>query len=163
MLFRSKQMMHITPNDVPALPERVGKMVFDRVMMRWVKATALATSGFSVETHAESEPEDNGQDNESEDPFRDIESLREEDEESQTSRFPEDTDRLDDDEDSMMVLEKSRIEEVMEEGEEDVEETELTSFSTDGPSQDFVHEIHTGDGLEHLESSYTDRDRKSVV
>ncbi|KAI9064682.1 L domain-like protein [Trametes sanguinea] len=54
-----KQIMQITPNDVPALPDRVGKMVFDRVMMRWVKATALATAGISeVEEQATGEQED---------------------------------------------------------------------------------------------------------
>ncbi|KAI9465638.1 hypothetical protein BJY52DRAFT_597676 [Lactarius psammicola] len=34
----------IAPEDIPSLPERVGKMVFDKVMMRWVKATVPASA-----------------------------------------------------------------------------------------------------------------------
>jgi len=67
------QITRIGPEDVPALPERVGRMVFDKTMMRWVKASVMelprtseSGGGGSVEVDAESE-----------DPFRDIESLRE--------------------------------------------------------------------------------------
>ena len=153
-----KQMMHITPNDVPTLPERVGKMVFDRVMMRWVKATALATTGLD-EAPSESEPEEeDGQDNESEDPFRDIESLREDDDDARSPHPQEDIDAFDEDEDSLMSLEKSRIEAVLETEVEDVEEAELTSFSTDGVSQEFVQDVLIEDGTDHVDFSYTDSD-----
>ena len=152
-----KQMMHITPNDVPALPERVGKMVFDRKMMRWVKATALATTGFDTDVSAESEPEEDDRANESEDPFRDIESLREDDDATRPSGAREGLDVLDDDDDDSMSLEKSRIEEVLEDI-EDVEEAELTSFSTDGASQDLIQDVHVANGMDHLESSFTDSD-----
>ncbi|KAI0643053.1 hypothetical protein C8Q79DRAFT_204209 [Trametes meyenii] len=138
-----KQITHITPQDIPPLPERVGKMVFDRVMLRWVKATALATAGMSeVEEHT---TQDFDGDNDSEDPFRDIESLREED--SGRQGVAGDFVGQDGQEDSMYLdteidVEKSRVEEVLGESEiEDAEEAELTSFSTDGPSQDYIQEL----------------------
>ncbi|KAI0754656.1 hypothetical protein C8Q80DRAFT_1216571 [Daedaleopsis nitida] len=162
--------LHITqikPSDVGQLPDRVGKMVFDRVMMRWVKATALATAGVAEEDAPISAGSGLGasvaigrgepgnlsidQDNESEDPFRDIESLREDDTGGHTDGGSE---KSVDDEDSM-VLEKSRIEEVLSEV-EDAEEAELTSFSTDGPSQDFIEDVPTLHELEQADSSYTD-------
>nr|VWO99702.1 Histidine kinase 1 [Ganoderma boninense] len=147
-----KQMVQITPNDVGALlADRVGKMVFDRVMMRWVKATALATSGIpeaeacaavgsagaalTVEIGVVRNVEED-QDNESEDPFRDIEI----------------------DEGDSMPLEKSRIEEVLEEDIEDEEEAELTSFSTDGPSHDFAQDVPIDDTEEDVDISYTESD-----
>ncbi|KAI0671057.1 hypothetical protein C8Q78DRAFT_1079006 [Trametes maxima] len=138
-----KQITHITPQDIPPLPERVGKMVFDRVMLRWVKATARATAAMSeVE---EQTTQDFDGDNDSEDPFRDIESLREED--SGRQDMDGDFDGQDEQEDSMYLdtetdMEKSRVEGVLGESEiEDAEEAELTSFSTDGPSQDYIQEL----------------------
>jgi hypothetical protein len=89
-------------------------MVFDKVMMRWVKATLMEPprggeggGGRSAEIDAESE-----------DPFRDIESLRE--------------DSLVGDgigEQVSPLMDNSDIDEVVDE-----EEMELTSFSFDGPS-----------------------------
>ncbi|TBU25484.1 hypothetical protein BD311DRAFT_669517 [Dichomitus squalens] len=164
-----KQLTQITPQDIGALPERVGKMVFDRVMMRWVKATALATAGLSeaeVRTRVGSgvgaraamgvgpNPDaelDN--DNDSEDPFRDIESLRE-DESDERGAIGEGPAL---DEGASMTLEKSRIEEVSEEELEDEEEAELTSFSTDGPSQDFTQDVDI-DEEDEVETSYTESD-----
>jgi len=85
-------------------------MVFDKVMMRWVKATLMETprvpeggGGGSAEIDAESE-----------DPFRDIESLRED---SLVGDGIEER------------ADNSDIDEVVDE-----EEMELTSFSFDGPS-----------------------------
>ena len=108
------QITRIGPEDVPALPERVGRMVFDKVMMRWVKATMMESpripevgGGGSAEIDAESE-----------DPFRDIESLRE--------------DSLAGDgieERASPLMNSSDVDEVVDE-----EEMELTSFSFDGPS-----------------------------
>lgn len=163
---------HITqikPSDVGQLPERVGKMVFDRVMMRWVKATALATAGMTEsDAHAgaglgasvasragdEAEPDiDRGE--ESEDPFRDIESLREDDSEHHTEA--ESDGQAEGENEDSMTLEKSRIEEVLSEV-EDAEEAELTSFSTDGPSQDIIHDVHTHAQGELVDTSFTDSD-----
>ncbi len=159
--------LHITqikPSDVGELPERVGKMVFDRVMMRWVKATAMATAGMTEadgnagaglgasvasRTGAEPDPDiDRGE--ESEDPFRDIESLREDDSEHHTEGSEGHAER----EDDSMTMDKSRVEDVFSEV-EDAEEAELTSFSTDGPSQDL---IHAGDEGEPVDSLFTDSD-----
>ena len=108
------QITRIGPEDVPTLPERVGRMVFDKVMMRWVKATAMELpnipgggGGGSAEI-----------DGESEDPFRDIESLREDSvaDDGAGEQVPSSTDNSDTDEVG------------------DEEEMELTSFSFDGPS-----------------------------
>ncbi|KAJ7242874.1 hypothetical protein B0H12DRAFT_1131751 [Mycena haematopus] len=77
----------IAPKDLPTLPDRMGDMLFDKVMMKWVK---------SVEA-GDVIPEET-----SEDPFGDIESLRDD------SRAGERGDATDDE-----------------------EEMELTSFSTD--------------------------------
>lgn len=89
-------------------------MVFDKVMMRWVKATVIESprtpeggGGGSAEIDAESE-----------DPFRDIESLREDS-------------PVDDgiEERASPLTDNSDVDEVVDE-----EEMELTSFSFDGPS-----------------------------
>ena len=164
-----KQPMQITPNDVGALPDRVGKMVFDRVMMRWVKATALATAGMSeAEVRAGAgvgagaamtvgvDPDvDLDQDNDSEDPFRDIESLREEGSDDQGASG-DGAQALD--EETSMALEKSRIEDASEEETEDEEEAELTSFSTDGPSQDFIQDLEIDEEGQEADMSYTESD-----
>ena len=108
------QITRIGPEDVPALPERVGRMVFDKVMMRWVKATVMESpripeggGGGSAEIDAESE-----------DPFRDIESLRED---SLVGDGIEER--------VSQLMDNSDVDEVVDE-----EELELTSFSFDGPS-----------------------------
>ncbi|KAF8503231.1 hypothetical protein BU17DRAFT_58536 [Hysterangium stoloniferum] len=63
------QMTRIKPEDVPALPEMVGGMRFDRVLMRWVKAGSSKENAMvneeGVTMHSE----------ESEDPFRSFESF----------------------------------------------------------------------------------------
>jgi hypothetical protein len=107
------QITRIGPEDVPALPERVGRMVFDKVMMRWVKAPMIelprireSGGGGGADIDAESE-----------DPFRDIESLREDSlmGDGTGEQTPPSTDNSDEDEVGD-------------------EEMELTSFSFDGPS-----------------------------
>lgn len=130
-----KQIMRIAPEDVPALPDRVGKMVFDKVMMKWVKDTAAATAGM-----AEAEQRlavDSTDGNESEDPFRDIESLREDDSSGQQDNAQVVIEREPDEgvgDDSLETAEE-RLEDVHEDTDvEDEEEIELTSFSFDAPS-----------------------------
>ncbi|TFK40704.1 hypothetical protein BDQ12DRAFT_679886 [Crucibulum laeve] len=102
----------IAPGDIPPLPDRLGDMMFDKVMMKWVKNTAEATRG-----QDKSEV--------SEDPFGDIESLRDD------SRGGEEVvQELFESSPSPEPLgEMSRIEEQSEV--DDEEEMELTSFSTD--------------------------------
>ncbi|KAI0351465.1 hypothetical protein OH77DRAFT_1411124 [Trametes cingulata] len=152
-----KQIMQITPNDVPALPDRVGKMVFDRVMMRWVKATALATGDMSeIEEHATYELDG---DNDSEDPFRDIESLREDDSGEKEAQGAGDGQA----EQEVSLYFETEVEtdnrryDPGESEVEDAEEAELTSFSTDGPSQDCIQETLAEGGEQNDElSGYTD-------
>ena len=108
------QITRIGPEDVPALPERVGRMVFDKVMMRWVKETVMESPRI---------PEGGGGGNaeidaESEDPFRDIESLRED------SLVGDGIEGR-----ASPLMDNSDVDEVVDE-----EEMELTSFSFDGPS-----------------------------
>ncbi|KAI0051077.1 hypothetical protein FA95DRAFT_1580818 [Auriscalpium vulgare] len=100
---------HAGPAQITPLPDRVGKMVFDKA----TRAKAPASE----------------RDGESEDPFRDIESLREEDSERGDGH------REDAEDDN--AGEMSRIDEV-----DDEEEMELTSFSFDGPSQDLIRREH---------------------
>ncbi|THH11660.1 hypothetical protein EW145_g491 [Phellinidium pouzarii] len=72
------QMVRIVPTDLPALPDRVGGMIFDHTLRRWVKERENTGS-----TAAQPAPRtisggtDGG--SESEDPFKDIESLRDDD------------------------------------------------------------------------------------
>ncbi|KAL0960884.1 hypothetical protein HGRIS_005895 [Hohenbuehelia grisea] len=119
------QIRTIAPQDIPALPDKVGKMVFDKVMLKWVKdvtphtgdgfdGTNVSTAGGDAEA-------------ESEDPFRDFDSLVDIQEGEHTARQ--------DDVDSQRAM--SQIEEVSEV--EDEEEAELTSFSFDDPSAAMVH------------------------
>ena len=105
-----KQMRRIGPEDViGALSDKVGRMVLDRQTMKWVKDTGLS----ALTTTRERE-----EDEESEDPFRDIESLRDED-----STHPSEQE-----EES-----ESRIEEIVEDA-DDPEEAVLNSFSFDDSS-----------------------------
>lgn len=105
-----KQMRRIGPEDViGALSDKVGRMVLDRQTMKWVKDSGLAASTAVRERE---------EDEESEDPFRDIESLRDED-----SAHPSEQE-----EES-----ESRIEEIVEDG-DDPEEAVLNSFSFDDSS-----------------------------
>ncbi|KZT67074.1 hypothetical protein DAEQUDRAFT_409629 [Daedalea quercina L-15889] len=150
-----KQIMRIAPEDVPALPDRVGKMVFDKVMMKWVKDTAAATAGM-----AEAERRlavDTTDENESEDPFRDIESLREDDSGVQRAdaRVAVERDHDEDAYGESLVTEEERLHD---EGTdiEDEEEVELTSFSFDGPAAG----PEEYDGPEVFESDTDDGDEE---
>lgn len=126
---------HITPLDVPSLPDRIGKMVYDKEQMRWTKASIRAVS--EADDHRDHSA---GTDAESEDPFRDIESLREEDSggsyrsEQGAAEEPVDGDGNDEDEDQVAGVDISGLEEVEQEYANDQEEVDLTSFTFDGPS-----------------------------
>lgn len=123
------QITRIAPEDVPVLPERVGRMVFDKVMMRWVKSTANVV-----------QREDNGNDYyatsiegdaDSEDPFRDIESLREDESERREISGVQVQDMSED----PATVDMSRMDEMEDDEVIEDDELELTSFSFDGPSQ----------------------------
>lgn len=112
-------MMQITPNDVAHLPDRVGKMVFDRTQMKWVKAPEDSDIGLGLASAV----------NESEDPFKDIESIRGDDS-SRKSVTVDDVEDEDDDRGVVsMDIDQSRLEE--DPSDSDAEEAELTSFSCD--------------------------------
>lgn len=117
----------ITP-DSQLIPQRVGEMVFDQYLKKWVKATAVEKStrngGVSMRTNRS---------NESEDPFRDIESFPEEDSPT-TPEFAE-TNPAPSSVDPPPNQEPNQIHEAPSDTEtEDAEEVELTSFSFDGNS-----------------------------
>ncbi|KAM6494119.1 hypothetical protein JOM56_010480 [Amanita muscaria] len=119
-------MRTIAPTDIPELPVRLGEMIFDKETMKWVKSVSRKASG-GVDVGSATEG--------SEDPFGDIESLRDEmSRVSEESNPVQDSGQLSDD-DGLM----SRIEE---QSEVDDEEMELTSFSTDASMR--VVQVMTG-------------------
>lgn len=122
-----RQLRRIGPEDViGALSDKVGQMVLDRQKMKWVKDTALASS-----TTAREQEEDE----ESEDPFRDFESLRDED-----STHPSEQEES-----------GSRIEEIVEDA-DDPEEALLNSFSFDDSSA-AICPVMTGVSRRHEENA----------
>ncbi|KAL5501530.1 NUD1 [Sanghuangporus vaninii] len=83
------QMVRIAPADLPSIPERVGGMIFDRSLGRWMKergpSDKTATRSSVRRSSQGSIPGMEGF-TESEDPFRDIESLRD----GESNHSPED-------------------------------------------------------------------------
>ncbi|KAF5361013.1 hypothetical protein D9756_004838 [Leucocoprinus leucothites] len=136
------QIRTISPQDVPALPDRFGDMIFDKVNSRWVR-----NLGGVVQENAE-EP--------SEDPFVDIESLRDD---SRADVDGSESEGLQEDDTARqghysVANEMTRIEE---RSEMDDEEVDLMSFSTDASSH--VVSVMTGvdpnaveDGVETTDS-----------
>ncbi|KAH7913431.1 hypothetical protein BJ138DRAFT_1146190 [Hygrophoropsis aurantiaca] len=138
------QITHIAPSDIPSLPERVGKMVYDKDLMKWVRSTARSVSA------TDDQPDHTvgtDVDAESEDPFRDIESLREDDSGGPNDDRPEIDDTHDMDEHDA-ELDVSRIEEDGDGELDDQEEVDLTSFSFDGHSVAAIRIIPTDDESE---------------
>ena len=120
----------IAPGDLPSLPERFGDMLFDKVMMKWIKSTAKSAM--------EHEKSVNNSVEVSDDPFGDIESLRDD---SKTGAEIEESVRpLEEDINLGGLGAMSIIEEQSEV--DDGEEMELTSFSTDASAH--VVNIMTG-------------------
>jgi len=120
----------IVPGDLPSLPERFGDMLFDKVMMKWIKSTAKSTMEFEKSVNNSVEL--------SEDPFGDIESLRDDSktgDEIERSAMPSEEDIMHGGLGEMsMIEEQSEV--------DDGEEMELTSFSTDASAH--VVNIMTG-------------------
>lgn len=75
-------MIRFGPGDLPPLPDRVNGMVFDHGLKRWIKERHNSTHSSTLQTPARPQvqqpPSRTGGSNESEDPFRDIESLHDE-------------------------------------------------------------------------------------
>ncbi|KAI0930736.1 hypothetical protein AcV7_004839 [Taiwanofungus camphoratus] len=148
-----KQITRITPEDIPSLPERVGKMVFDKVLMKWVKAPTSMPMNVNEEDERDISALDG--ENDSEDPFRDIESLQEDDTRTQDV-IPDMVihRRHDEQDESPVGLESGRIEQVDTESEsEDEEEAELTSFSFDEPSTELAQAMTGEEVVEHLDDT----------
>ena len=118
---------HITPSDVPALPQRVGKMVYDKELMKWMRASSRVTvDAEDVKDHV------SVTDGESEDPFKDIESLREDDSGgANVSREGEhvEQEEEEEEEEAHFGQDATRIEE-----DDDGEQVALSTFTFDGPS-----------------------------
>ncbi|KXN88135.1 Septation initiation network scaffold protein cdc11 [Leucoagaricus sp. SymC.cos] len=120
----------ISPQDIPSLPDRFGDMIFDKVNSRWVRNVA----GVPITNIDES----------SEDPFVDIESLRDD---SRGARDGDGDDRSEESQEDdtarqghySVINEMSRIDERCE---MDDEEVDLMSFSTDASSH--VVSVMTG-------------------
>ena len=133
----------IAPTDLPSLPERFGDMMFDKVMMKWVKSTAKATMGSerSGTSHAGEV---------SDDPFGDIESLRDD---SRTDREDHNLGQEEDDREGPgHPAEMSIIEEQSEI--EDEEELELSNFSTDASAH--IVNVMTGVDTDDYNDETTD-------
>jgi hypothetical protein len=130
------QIRTIAPGDLPALPERFGDMFFDKTKMKWVKKSvpvADAEKSFSHATDA------------SEDPFCDIESLRDE------SRTEEPEELISPEAGARPLIEMTRIEE---RSEVDEEEVELSNFSTDLSAH--VVQVMTGVETDAYDDETTD-------
>lgn len=107
----------ICPQDLPALPDRFGDMIFDKANSRWVRNPGNPVPG------TEDEP--------SEDPFMDIESLRDD------ARAEQEVDESEDSQDDDTVRQGHYVNEmtrIEERSELDDEEVDLMSFSTDASS-----------------------------
>ena len=119
----------IAPGDLPSLPERFGDMFFDKVMMKWIKSTAKSAM--------ENEKSVSNSVEVSDDPFGDIESLRDD---SKTGAEIEESKRPLEEDINLGGLGAMSI--IEEQSEVDDGEMELTSFSTDASAH--VVNIMTG-------------------
>lgn len=124
------QITHIAPSDVPALPQRVGRMVYDKDLMKWVRAAARVVSDAE-----DQRDQTTGTDGESEDPFKDIESLKEDDSgDAQENVSISEVEVLD----AVGKHDQTELSRIEDDGEDvemnDREEVDLASFSFDGPS-----------------------------
>ena len=119
----------IAPGDLPSLPERFGDMLFDKVMMKWIKSTTKSAM--------EHEKSVNNSVEVSDDPFGDIESLRDD---SKTGAEIEEVARPLEEDINLGGLGAMSI--IEEQSEVDDGEMELTSFSTDASAH--VVNIMTG-------------------
>ena len=119
----------IAPGDLPSLPERFGDMIFDKVMMKWIKSTAKSAMDHEKSVNYSVEVSD--------DPFGDIESLRDD---SKTGAEIDESARLLEEDVNLAGLGAMSI--IEEQSEVDDGEMELTSFSTDASAH--VVNIMTG-------------------
>lgn len=124
------QIRTIAPGDIPALPERFGDMYFDKALMKWVKGRA-----------SEAEQSNSRGNEQSEDPFGDFESLRD-DSRTEQPEYLSSPDTHD--EHGMSIISEA----------EDEEEMELSNFSTDAPAR--LVRVLTDVELQEYEADTTD-------
>jgi hypothetical protein len=132
------QIRTIAPSDLPALPERLGDMYFDRDLMKWVKGRAAAAAAEQSNSRGSEQ---------SEDPFGDFESLQDDSRTEQPEYLssPDTHNGLN----AEAFLGMTMISEV-----EDEEEMELSNFSTDAPAR--VVQVLTDVELQEYEEETTD-------
>jgi hypothetical protein len=136
-------------------------MVYDKDLMKWVRVASRAASDTEDQRD---QTTCNGTDGDSEDPFKDIESLKEDD-----SRDTQGSAHIDIGGDISEAggepdeIEMSRVEEVEEDVElNDQEEVNLTSFSFDGPSVAAIRIVPSDDseGDEEVQTSDSESDNR---
>ncbi|KIP01656.1 hypothetical protein PHLGIDRAFT_112861 [Phlebiopsis gigantea 11061_1 CR5-6] len=138
-----KHITHISPDDLPPLPDRVGPMMFDRNIMKWVKASSMELNGEAASGTMRTDGS-----GESDDPFRDIESIRDDDTAPAHAALHAEGHVED------MSLDDSRADAgAADSGPEDEEEAELTSFSFDASAR--AAELQDGQGSEEDEDTIT--------
>jgi hypothetical protein len=134
-------------------------MVYDKDLMKWVRVASRAAPDTEDQRD---QTACTGTDGDSEDPFKDIESLKEDD-----SRDTHGNAHIDDGGDVPEAggepdeMEMSRIEEIEEDVElNDQEEVDLTSFSFDGPSVAAIRIVPSDDeeGDEEVQTSDSEAD-----
>ncbi|KIM43243.1 hypothetical protein M413DRAFT_399220 [Hebeloma cylindrosporum] len=132
----------IAPADLPAIPERFGDMMFDKVMMKWVKSTARAMGSERSATSQTGEVSD--------DPFGDIESLRDD-----SRSDGEDHEVGQEEEDEEVPAHPAEMSIIEEQSEiEDEEELELSNFSTDASAH--IVNVMTGVDTDDYNDETTD-------
>ncbi|KAI5119366.1 hypothetical protein M0805_008521 [Coniferiporia weirii] len=159
------QMVRIAPADLPTLPDRVGGMVFDHKLRRWVKereTSERTPARPAARTHS------GGTDgsSESDDPFRDIESLRDDDSgrsrpvQNATELIPHESER-----DHSGGTEDMRV--VDSDSDSDSEfDAQLSSFTFDNPATGIVQvmtgEVDDGAEMDELTDSELDDEHDDV-
>lgn len=147
------QMVRITPTDLPGLPDRVGKMVYDSALKRWVKEKSLPPQSVNRNIDATTGEVEG----ESDDPFRDFESLRDEDSRNHNATL-----------DASNVTgfsqgyvsahsEDMQMDDSDSDTDEDEDEAHFSTFSFTGPAAGVVHVI-TGEEDMDEEDETTDTD-----
>ncbi|KAG2144182.1 uncharacterized protein EDB93DRAFT_1154211 [Suillus bovinus] len=155
------QITRIAPSDVPALPQRVGRMVYDKDLMKWVR---VATRAASDAEDQRNQTTYTGTDGDSEDPFKDIESLKEDDSrDTHGSAHINVEGEIPEAGGEQGQMENGRIEEDVELN--DQEELDLTSFSFDGLSVAVVRVVPSNDseGGEEVQTSDSESDERRGV
>lgn len=147
------QMVRITPTDLPGLPDRVGKMVYDSALKRWVKEKGLPPQNDNKNVDATTGEVEG----ESDDPFRDFESLRDEDSRNHNATL--DASNITGFSQGYVSAhsEEMQMDDSDSDTDEDDDEAHFSTFSFTGPAAGVVHVI-TGEEDMDEEDETTDTD-----